>query len=125
MSGFDDLEEAVGDDDVELDDETPPDSDGGAAAGGGDEVVSSDPLQESAFPFDEVKQYPFYTRESSLDEFERVRRFDINRVLHESGVEDEVPKREIHDAVLRLAAAEPNRVAELVLEARGVDVDVE
>ncbi|WP_455448077.1 hypothetical protein [Natrinema thermotolerans] len=70
-----------------------------------------------AFEYSEVKQKPFYARTETVDEFENAIRTTIVPTLAEADVIDE-ETREIHDAVLRLANEEPERIAELVLEER-------
>ena len=70
-----------------------------------------------AFEYSEVKQKPFYARTETVTEFENAIRTTIVPTLAEAEVLDE-ETREIHDAVLRLANEQPERVAELVLEER-------
>lgn len=70
-----------------------------------------------AFEYSEVQQKPFYARSETVDEFENAIRTTIVPTLAEADVIDE-ETREIHDAVLRLANEEPERIAELVLEER-------
>lgn len=70
-----------------------------------------------AFEYSEVKQKPFYARTETVNEFENAIRTTIIPTLAEADVIDE-ETREIHDAVLRLANEEPERIAELVLEER-------
>lgn len=70
-----------------------------------------------AFEYSEVKQKPFYARTETVNEFENEIRTTIIPKLAEAGVLDE-ENREIHDAILRLANEQPERVAELVLEER-------
>ncbi|ELZ17063.1 hypothetical protein NP511_21165 [Natrinema thermotolerans] len=70
-----------------------------------------------AFEYSEVKQKPFYARTETVNEFENAIRTTIVPTLAEADVIDE-ETREIHDAVLRLANEEPERIAELVLEER-------
>ncbi|WP_306061690.1 hypothetical protein [Natronococcus wangiae] len=70
-----------------------------------------------AFEYSEVRQRPLYARSETWDDFEKTLRTSIAPSLAEEDVFDE-ETREIHDAVLRLAAAEPEQIAELVLEAR-------
>lgn len=70
-----------------------------------------------AFEYSTVRQRPLYARSETWDDFEKTLRTSITPSLAEEDVVDEAT-REIHDAVLRLAASKPERVAELVLEAR-------
>ncbi|MDG5761240.1 hypothetical protein QA600_18075 [Natronococcus sp. A-GB1] len=70
-----------------------------------------------AFEYDAVRQRPLYARGETWDAFEKKLRTTITPTLAREDVVDE-ETREIHDAVLRLATEEPDRIAELVLEAR-------
>ncbi|WP_126664965.1 hypothetical protein [Haloterrigena salifodinae] len=70
-----------------------------------------------AFEYSAVKQKPFYARNETVAEFENAIRTTILPTLAQAEVLDE-ETREIHDAVLRLANEQPERVAELVLEER-------
>lgn len=81
------------------------------------EATESESDSGPAFEYSEVQQKPFYARSETVSEFESNIRTKIVPKLAESGVLDE-ETREIHDAVLQLANEQPERVAELVLEAR-------
>jgi hypothetical protein len=70
-----------------------------------------------AFEYSSVRQRPLYARGETWDSFERTLRTTIGPALAEADVLDE-ETREIHDAILRLAVSEPERVTELVLDAR-------
>ena len=70
-----------------------------------------------AFEYSEVRQKPLYARDETWTKFEKSLRTKITPQLAEEDVVDE-ETREIHDAVLRLANENPERIAELVLEAR-------
>ncbi|WP_440767159.1 hypothetical protein [Natronorubrum sp. DTA7] len=70
-----------------------------------------------AFEYSEVQQKPFYARTETVNEFENQIRTTIVPTLAEAEILDE-ETREIHDAVLRLANENPERIAELVLEER-------
>ena len=70
-----------------------------------------------AFEYSEVQQKPFYARTETVNEFENKIRTAIVPKLAQAGVLDE-ESREIHDAILRLANEQPERIAELVLEER-------
>jgi hypothetical protein len=70
-----------------------------------------------AFEYSSVRQRPLYARGETWDAFERTLRTTIGPALAEADVLDD-ETREIHDAVLRLAVSEPERVADLVLDAR-------
>lgn len=71
------------------------------------------------FPFREVAQYPFYARKRSWEAAERTRA-DVESSLRERGIAD-VRKREFHDALLRVAAADPDAVADAIARARTED----
>ncbi|ELY54403.1 hypothetical protein C491_19599 [Natronococcus amylolyticus DSM 10524] len=80
--------------------------------------VESTPAESGpAFEYDAVRQRPLYARGETWDAFEKKLRTTITPTLAREDVVDE-ETREIHDAVLRLATEEPERIAELVLEAR-------
>ncbi len=70
-----------------------------------------------AFEYSEVQQKPFYARTETVNEFENQIRTTIVPTLAGAEILDE-ETREIHDAVLRLANENPERIAELVLEER-------
>jgi len=85
------------------------------------DATSDEPLSPAetgpAFEYSEVKQKPFYARTETVNQFEHEIRMTIVPTLAEAGLLDE-ETREIHDAVLRLANEQPERIAELVLEER-------
>jgi hypothetical protein len=89
--------------------------------GGGSDATSDEPLSPAetgpAFEYSEVQQKPFYARTETVNQFENEIRMTIVPTLAEAGLLDE-ETREIHDAVLRLANEQPERIAELVLEER-------
>ncbi|AGB39414.1 hypothetical protein [Natronococcus occultus] len=88
-----------------------------AGAGSIESTASSPAESGPAFEYDAVRQRPLYARGESWDAFEKKLRTTIAPELAREDVVDE-ETREIHDAVLRLATEEPERIAELVLEAR-------
>lgn len=91
---------------------TQPDSDpdrGGTAGG----AVPDDP----AFSFDEVRQQAMYARPEAWNALEDSLDLEVQRALREAGVRD-VPKRELHDAALRVAARHPEAIVEALLDAR-------
>ncbi|MFC4553491.1 MULTISPECIES: hypothetical protein [Halorussus] len=132
--GFDDLEEAVGEQ-TESDDgsaqstdstaesESEPARTGSTPEKEKSEAEEPDPREEPAFPYDSNMQHAIYGRKESMDAWEDARDLDVKRILkREHGVKN-AAKREIGDAVLRIAADRPELVAQYVLEARGLDVD--
>ncbi|ACM58772.1 conserved hypothetical protein [Halorubrum lacusprofundi ATCC 49239] len=74
-------------------------------------------IHETAFNYDEAKQSPIYARPSTWDEYDDALELDIERSLRKQDVRN-ASKRELHDATLRLAAENPELVAEKLLEAR-------
>ncbi|WP_353633874.1 hypothetical protein ABSL23_11925 [Halobacterium sp. NMX12-1] len=87
----------------------------GAADSSGDETSD-----EPAFEYDDVKQAPLYARPEAWAALEDALDLDVVRTLREAGVRNE-EKRELHDAVLRVAADHPDEIAEAVQEARRED----
>ena len=78
---------------------------------------SSDPVSGPSFDYSEVRQRPLYARGETWDEFEDAIGISVVPELRREGIRDE-EKREIHDAVLSLAAEEPERIVELIIERR-------
>ncbi|GAA0268424.1 hypothetical protein [Halobacterium noricense] len=136
--GFDDLEAAEQDrtghdepvsergDDLEVS-ETDADQTADSAT---DTVTDSDTEQDAtseattsegpAFEYGDVKQAPMYARSEAWTALEDTLDLDVVRTLREAGVRNE-EKRELHDAVLRVAADHPDEIAEAVQEARRED----
>lgn len=122
--GFDDLEDAAADQDAD-DSETATDSQPMSES----EQSTPEPEAQStesdedgwkrhpAFPYDDASQEAIYPRSDTWDEFEDVLDFEVKRELRDAGLRD-VPKREYHDALLKLATEQPERIAELVKEGR-------
>lgn len=73
-----------------------------------------------AFGFDEAKQRPLYARQEAWDAFEDALAIDVEATLRGNDVRD-APKRELHDAALRVLADHADEVAARVLAARGLD----
>ena len=106
------------DDDVDPEPETEPKSESTTA----EPEPESQPdatgdIHETAFDYDEAKQSPIYARPSTWDEYDDALELDIERSLRKQDVRN-ASKRELHDATLRLAAENPELVAEKLLEAR-------
>ncbi|MCG1003222.1 MULTISPECIES: hypothetical protein [Halobacterium] len=128
--GFDDLEAAEqdradrGDEPPapERDDDRASDSEGTATADASTDgdAASSATSEEPAFEYDDVKQAPMYARPESWTALEDALDLDVVRTLREAGVRNE-EKRELHDAVLRVAADHPDEIADAVREARDED----
>ncbi|MFC4247727.1 hypothetical protein ACFOZ7_12255 [Natribaculum luteum] len=82
-----------------------------------DATDAADESSGPAFEYSEVRQRPLYARGETWDEFEDAVGITVVPELRKAGIRDE-EKREIHDAVLRLAAQEPDRIAELIKSER-------
>jgi len=122
--GFDDLEDAAAEqdaDDSERATETQPTSES-------KQSMREPPAQSTesdedgwkrhpAFPYDDASQEAIYPRSDTWDEFEDTLDFEVKRELRDAGLRD-VPKREYHDALLKLAIEQPERLADLVKEGR-------
>lgn len=109
-------------DDMEQDaDDAPePESSTSESAGEPESVDEVDARDEPAFEFDVTKQRPLYARPEVWSEFDDAIDFEIRRMLKGQDVTN-VEGREIHEAVLRIAAADPEAVVETVRELRGLD----
>lgn len=130
--GFEDLEEA---EEVEEKEKRQGDGFGAleAAMGGGDgsgdndrddqedvdvQEASADPATTPAFSYDETKNAAQYVREATARAYDEAWEYDAKAYLgRDLGIEN-VEKREWQDAALRFAAAHPEDVAELIVEAR-------
>lgn len=73
------------------------------------------------FNFDQTHQRPLYPHEDSWEEWEDAK-FQAEGVLRKHGVRN-VEGREFDDALLQMGIENPERLAELVLETRGIDPD--
>ena len=123
MGAFDDLDKATGEqNETEAsNDATETVEDEPAETVEQTESADVDPREEPAFPFDETKQTPIYVRGDTLDDWEEAKDFDVARILRRENDVKDVQGREIDDAVYRLAADNPELVAEYVMDARGID----
>jgi hypothetical protein len=95
-------------------------SDSDAAAPTADDEVD---LTTPAFDYDRDMQENFYVHPDALQEFEDVRRFEIERLLAQYGVRDPTG-REIDTAVIEVICEHYEEVVERVLDRRGLSVDV-
>lgn len=114
MAGFDDLEDAVEEQDAERDVD---DASNEPAEPEPETSESSGGLDEPAFPYEDVKQGPIYPRAESWTDFEDALALEITPYLHQEGVRN-AEKREIHDAMVQLAVENPEELAEKVIDAR-------
>jgi|APHM01.1.fsa_nt_gi hypothetical protein len=127
---FSDLDEALGEEDNDDEDDIDrtvdnpdnrraedDDAEPNASASRGPiEAVDAGP----AFAFGETKQAPLYARPIAWNELEDTLDFEVQRQLRERGIRD-VPKRELHDAALRVAAEQPVKIVAALLNARRSD----
>lgn len=127
--GFDDLEAAEqsrADRDDEPGEQNADPAEGESADGATDandaagDSSGDETSDEPAFEYDDVKQSPLYARPEAWTALEDALDLDVVRTLREAGVRNE-EKRELHDAVLRVAADHPDEIAEAVQEARRED----
>ncbi|WP_254538352.1 hypothetical protein [Halomarina litorea] len=87
-----------------------------------EEPDAPDPQSTPAFEAGNHLNHSVYVRDETWQAFEDTYDIDLVPTLRRAGV-DGLSKREFHDAALRLAREEPERVAELLLEERGLDPD--
>ncbi|MFB6270902.1 MAG: hypothetical protein ABEH83_13230 [Halobacterium sp.] len=73
-----------------------------------------------AFEYGEVKQSPLYARPAAWNALEDALDLEVVRALREAGIRNE-EKRELHDAVLRVAAEHPEEIAAAVEATRRGD----
>jgi len=71
------------------------------------------------FPFSETHQRPLYPHEDSWEDWEDAK-YEAEGILRKHGVRDP-HGREFDDALIQLGVQNPDALAELVLEARGLD----
>jgi len=135
MTGFD-LGEAATDDDTELDETgVSTDTDGTSKRDDrrqdetqGQENVETaekkeaDPRVEPAFPFSDDLRESWYVRDETVTEFEDAVDFEAKPFLREHGVRNETG-REIQDAAIQVAKNNPEELAKVILEDRGVNLE--
>lgn len=117
---FADLDEMAGGGGKDVDDSEQSSEPTGKSTSSTTSPLARDPLTDPAFPFDDATQRPIYARQKSWEEFEEVRDFEVKRILRDDGIK-KVAGREFHDALLRLAAENPEELAAVVKDARGID----
>ncbi|WP_434531476.1 hypothetical protein ACODNH_20885 (plasmid) [Haloarcula sp. NS06] len=126
--GFDDLEDAAAeqdgdnadtaDDVVEAESRAMPDTTQADRRQSEQSTDNSDDWKRRpAFPYDDASQEAIYPRSDTWDEFEDTLDFEVKRELRDAGLRD-IPKREYHEALLKLAMEHPQRLAELVKNGR-------
>lgn len=129
--GFEDLDEAAGEQSNDTDreaesetttaDETPASEQPTTETTTEQADSSPDPTTDPAFPYSEVVQDARYVREETDTAWEDARDLEVERVLRQHDVRN-VAGREYDDALFRLGADHPELVAKYVMEARGLDV---
>lgn len=126
--GFDDLEDAAAeqdgdnadtaDDAVEAESRAMPDTTQADRRQSEQSTDNSDDWKRRpAFPYDDASQEAIYPRSNTWDEFEDTLDFEVKRELRDAGLRD-IPKREYHEALLKLGMEHPQRLAELVKNGR-------
>lgn len=88
---------------------------------GRDELTEEERRLTPSFPYSKAKQRGLHPRAETWGEYDDAM-WEAEHVLREHNVK-EIEKREFDDAVLRLAKEEPEKLARLVMEARGIDVE--
>ena len=107
-------------------------SGGSSSDSAGDETGEQDsetvPAEESApaFGFDSDMQENIYVQDESWRDLQDAISFETKRVLAQYGLRDsDLFKREIHDAMIRVAANHPEEIAHLIIRDRNVATDDE
>ncbi|MDL0118537.1 hypothetical protein PNQ29_08685 [Halobacterium salinarum] len=93
----------------------------------GEQVANeeTDPYTTKAFEFgDEATQFPFYVRETTLDEWNTVDDVEVTPALVQDGVKD-VTTSEKHDAMLQMVMDNPDVLVEYIKDARGIEADTD
>ncbi|GGL59722.1 hypothetical protein [Halocalculus aciditolerans] len=91
-----------------------------ARADDADAAVTEESADGPAFEFTNDLQRSIYPRPESWEALQDAIDFEVKRRLAERDIRD-FTGREAHDAMVTLAAENPERLAELVLDARGYD----
>ena len=79
-----------------------------------------------AFGFDSDMQENIYVQDESWRDLQNAISFETKRVLAQYGLRDgDLFKREIHDAISRVAANHPEEIAHLIIQDRHVATDDE
>lgn len=121
---FDDLDEAIEEQDREDDDIDDADEESTVIDAAADQAArepvdvqeESDedkPLTEPAFEFSEATQSAMYARDDAWDAVNDMMELDLERELRDRGIR-EVTKSEKQDALLRFAAEHPEEIADLI-----------
>lgn len=83
------------------------------------ESESKEDSSGPAFPYSQATQESVYPRSNTWDRMDDLE-LDVRLFLREFDVR-ELPKRELHDAVFRFAADNPEAIARLILQERGIE----
>lgn len=82
----------------------------------------TDPYEEPAFPFSEDLRESWYVRDETVTEFQDAVDFEAKPFLRKHGVRNETG-REIQDAAIQVAKNNPEELAKIILEDRGVNIE--
>lgn len=76
---------------------------------------------EPAFDFDNEMQHNIYVRDQSWQQLQDAMNFEVKRILAQYDLRDaDLYKRELQDAMVRVAAQHPEEIARQVLEDRHI-----
>ena len=75
-------------------------------------------------PYNQPPQHPIHVPEKYLNEFQDSIDFEVKRVLTQEHNIRKLKAYEANTAMVRLAAANPEAITKLILDERGVDVDL-
>lgn len=135
MGGFDDLDQAVADEDTDPDqpddDASDPTTDTTSSAEASstnadvattsddqdDEPEEEDVLNTPAFAFGETEQQQMYVRPVLWSDWEDLRKFEVERELADRDIRG-VEGRELDEAAIRVLLEHPDEVADYVEAAR-------
>lgn len=93
-----------------------------SSSGPDSQSSESEPEDESsgpAFPYSQATQESVYPRASTWEQMDDLD-LDVRLLLRDPGIRN-LPKRELHDAVFRFAADNPEAIARLILQERGIE----
>jgi len=140
MGGFDDLDQAVADEDTDPDEsdyddvadhttDTTSTTEAPSTSADNtttleeqdDEMESEDVLNTPAFAFGETNQQQMYVRPGVWSDWEDLRKFEVERELADRDIRG-VEGRELDEAAIRVLLEHPEEVADYVEAARRDDV---
>lgn len=125
MVGFD-LDEGADDAEPEMADEESGKEPAESEQAGEEPAVEEEEQSpdEPAFPYRSGYQRPVYVRDETWESWGETKRWEVEKLLHDHGVDDPAG-REVDDAAFRILAECPELVAALVLDERGIDHDID